>query len=590
MKHFLVVLFCSSFLFTNAQVDPKVVTSPIYKHKKPRIYMEEMLGEVDNIVYMLYSTMPVKASTLPSLTIKMYDKEDMHLIKSKELIPDNPNLQKKYKDFTLYDYVITKKKILFFFKDIGKKGARTIYLGTYDLNLNQKKTFTKVLSYNSRERKFVGLANGTYPNILLTTMNYASEGEKLFIEYKELDKDFKLVKSGKVDMPFKPTFGKKKLFGSNKQAFANRLYLSDAGQIVTSINIEAEEVMTTKKSGKRKKDRFADASYKSIIVIEPKNEKILEVPVKLDDRKNVGDFNWYADGNDVLVTGFYADRDLEKRGNELHGVFYMRVNVPKAKTELVKTTKFPEDFLYRINSQNTLISKRRRKKETDNESINEVFQISKVISNSATKEITVYCEPIHNYVVTTTDQNGNTQTTYHSDRGSLFYFKISENGEFEYFNSIRKKTKWSSGSSAIWYRESVFIHRAHDGLKDYVMFATQRIYNERDKADLRGEKAKWKKAKRDFVIASVSNKTGNFDLNYPQVYDKKDKKNYGTLIDNIIESNGNLYSYGIERKMRLSRIITAILTIPTIYVPYAIIVSPKSYYQKVQLNRLEIQE
>ena len=122
------------------------------------------------------------------------------------------------------------------------------------------------------------------------------------------------------------------------------------------------------------------------------------------------------------------------------------------------------------------------------------------------------------------------------------------------------------------------------------MFATQRIYNERDKADLRGEKAKWKKAKRDFVIASVSNKTGNFDLNYPQVYDKKDKKNYGTLIDNIIESNGNLYSYGIERKMRLSRIITAILTIPTIYVPYAIIVSPKSYYQKVQLNRLEIQE
>lgn len=582
-----------SFFMGNAQVDPKMVTSPVYKHNKPRIYMEEMLGEVNGVYYVMYSTAPVKVSTLPTLYINMYDKEDMTLIKTKPLIDqNNKNLRKKYKDFTLNNYLITKNGLQFFFKKKGKKGIRDIYLGTYDLKLNAQKQFEKVLNYNSNDRRFVSLANSNYPNTILATMNYADDGEKLFIEYKEIDKNFELVKRGKVFLPFEKSASAGKIFNRNRQAFARRLSLSDGGKIITSLKIKAETTMKTTKKGKRKKDKFADESYMSILVINPKTEDILEIPVKLDDTKNVDDFNWYADGKKAFVVGFYSNRTLERKGNQLHGVFYMRVDVHSAKTELLKTTKFTDDFLFRINNQNTLISKRAKKKENKKESINESFQISEVIIDMASKNITAYCEPIYNYYVQHTDQNGNTYTTYHSKRGSLFYFKMTEDGEFEHFNTIRKYSHWSSGSSSVWYRSSVFVHRGKEAKKDYILYSTQRIYNERDKSDVRGDKAKWKKTKRDFVIATINNKTGNYDLNYPQQYDKKDKKNLGILVDNISQSNGALYSYGIKRKMRISRLVTAVvLAVPTIFIaPYIIYVSPKSYYQKVQLNRIEIQD
>ena len=62
-----------------------------------------------------------------------------------------------------------------------------------------------------------------------------------------------------------------------------------------------------------------------------------------------------------------------------------------------------------------------------------------------------------------------------------------------------------------------------NGKKDNLLFSTQRIYNEYDKSDIRGKKAKWKKTKRDFSIAAINNKNGNYQLNHPQEYISKDK-------------------------------------------------------------------
>ena len=136
------LLFCS--LYTGfSQTDPKVITSPIYEHKNPRIYVQEMLGEENGIYYVLYSTQPVKTSTLPSLYIGMYANEDMHLIRSQKLIPDNPDDQKRYKNFLLEKYLLTKNGLIFFFENKIDKVTRDVYLGTFDLNLNSKKDFEK---------------------------------------------------------------------------------------------------------------------------------------------------------------------------------------------------------------------------------------------------------------------------------------------------------------------------------------------------------------------------------------------------------------------------------------------------------------
>ena len=83
--------------------------------------MEKMLGEVNGAYYVLYSTEPVKTSTLPTLYLGMLDITDMHLIKSKKLITDSPNNASKYKNLLLEKYLLTRNGLLFFFDGQGRK-------------------------------------------------------------------------------------------------------------------------------------------------------------------------------------------------------------------------------------------------------------------------------------------------------------------------------------------------------------------------------------------------------------------------------------------------------------------------------------
>ena len=589
VKQIVILLFLSSVFIGNAQVEPKIITSPIYKNNKPRIYMEKMLGEVNGAYYVLYSTEPVKTSTLPTLYLGMLDITDMHLIKSKKLITDSPNNASKYKNLLLEKYLLTRNGLLFFFDGQGENGYRDIYLGTFDLNLSLKKDFEKVLTYDPSEREFVGLTNNNYPNIVLTTLNLVGKDETQFIEYKEIDESFNKVNAGKIDIETESAAtGFSRWFNGSSTLLSN-LSLSDQGKITGRISIR-QVVTTTNKRGREKVDRNADRWVNTIYVLDLKSKTFVEVAIKLDENKNLGELRTNTDGNTIYAAGFLSDRIQEKRGQNIHGVFYIRIDANSGKVKFKKATNFPDEYLFKINTQNTLVGLFGKKKAARREDISSNTEISELIINESTKELTAYCEPINNSEVTVTDQNGIPSTTYYSERGSLFYFNMTEDGEFNYFNTIRKYSSWSSSNSFIWYAKSVYLHRSEDGKTDNLLFSTERIYNENDRTDIRGSKARWRKTKRDFSIATINNKNGNYALNHPQEYSSKDRANYGLYINSISESNGNLYSYDVKRKMRASRLITAILTAPTILIPGIIIYSPKSYYQKIQFNRIEVKE
>lgn len=585
------------FFMGNAQVDPEIISSPVFKHKKPRMLFNDALGEQNGAYYVLYNRTGGKAqaSALPSLTIKIYDKEDMSLIKSANLIDiNNKSLVKKYKDYRLYDFQLSKNGVqLFFIKD-GKKSIYDVYSSTYDLNLNPIMGVEKVSTFDWKERKFSTLTNDSYPNTILIKSNYPEGDEDLFLEFKEIDKNFELVRRGKVRLPYKPSGNSGGLFNRNKQASTRALFLSDQGKIITSLKVLSDKSAKTTKKGRKKRKLLSIArTHISVLVIDPKTEEVADIPIKLNNSdKTIKDYTWNCDGEKVYATGFYSDKRNSRYGNNITGVFKFIYNVESNDKELFKLADFPEEFLYRINNQNTIIrSDRKKERKSKNGDMVSDIRIADVITNVGTGNSTVYCEAFKNYSTTTTDQNGNTQTTYHSIRGTIFYFVLNNAGEIEFYNTIRRKIKYSSSSSYVWYADYTFVHRGKDGKNDYLFYRTVRIYNERDKSDTKGSKAKWKKTRRNFVIATVNLKTGNNEINFPQEYSKKDRKNLPLYIGNFSESKGNLYSHSVVSKMRTSRLITAIVGVPLMFIPTVIVfLSPKSYYQKVQLNRIEIQD
>lgn len=590
MKSLISSILILATLVGFAQRDYEVITSPIYKHNKPRIYAEDVLGVAEGMMYVMFSTKAVKVATADEFFVKMYDKEDLGFVKSAALMSETRMSEKKLKNLYYYDHVITNKGLLFFFRMDGKKGMVDVYLATYDLNLNLTKDLTRVMTYNEKESRFFGLSDGNYPNLAMVTLNKAKNDEDLFLEYKLIDKEFDLVKSGKIDLPYKQSssdgsgwFGRGK--GKDRRAFTDNLYMDSKGRVLTTVNIDTKNPTASGK--KSKADKYKNRYYKSAVIIDLENEDLKDLPIKLDDKKNVKNFTAIFADDNIHITGFYSDRMKEKKGREMHGVFYMRMNTDEGTFERKRTVDFPDDFLARFNSQNTLISKGRRKKESKKESIHEGFEMSEVILDFESRALTAYCEPIQNGSYTYTDSRGNSYTKYYTKRGSAFFFQVNAEGEFKYYNTIRKYSYFESGSPSIWNIKTMHVYRTPKGDKDYLMYHTDKIYDDKNPKDLSGKKAKWKKVKRDFVVAEIDNEYGSFENNYPQEYAKKQKDDYGVNLNTIAEINGELYSFSTRGKMRISRLVSAVVFFPIFWV---FTMNPKSYYQKIQFHNLRFIE
>jgi len=215
-------------------------------------------------------------------------------------------------------------------------------------------------------------------------------------------------------------------------------------------------------------------------------------------------------------------------------------------------TPFSDEMLYRINNSNPAMKrtiKKNKKKGNTDDDISDSYRIRKVIYDGKTKTATFFCEYMNNYSVTTTTrtQSGTTTTTtYYSIRGNLFYFDMSlENGQIDRVNSIRKYQYLSSSSPSIYNYVSMRVVRKEN--TDLVLYFTDRLYNERDKDDLSGEKFKTKGLKQDFIAAEVDRNTGNYSLELPIMSNKKLKSWQKVQFRSVLNSDADNAFYSINR-------------------------------------------
>ena len=95
--------------------------------------------------------------------------------------------------------------------------------------------------------------------------------------------------------------------------------------------------------------------------------------------------------------------------------------------------------------------------------------------------------------------------------------------------------------------------------EDAVMYITHRLYNERNKDDVKGEKIKLKKFEQNFVTATVDLKRGDYDLSLPRIASGKLKSEEKIQFGNTYWSSMDQTMYTINTRFKINIGFTALV-------------------------------
>jgi hypothetical protein len=591
----LLALICiGATVSSRAEVDIEITSTKVSKDRRPVMHFINFMGKADGIVYALYSNkLGKKQNDIKNLFVYLHDADDMEVIKKIPLYNTNKK-DKNIKKMEYYDHLLTDKGIIFYFTQEGKGKSFDVLLAAYDFNLKMQGKPKKVATIEGREEVFFGMFNPKFDNMVIVTISKVKKNEEPEMEYQIYDSNFEFVKRDKVEMPLEVS-------GLGRKAISNNMTLTDDGYLITTVAISEKNDKKVEKGGikskRNKNENIGKKQYRTFFFLNTEDNAFTHL--RLSDKKmryELGEYEWIVSKGEINICGFYSeskkDGKKKKRNIDLNGVFYMRVDIEKQEIIEEKFTSFSEDFIQAVNSQNTMISRRKRKKESAEESISELFSINTFILG-ADKSLTVYCEPRYNSShqnCSGTGANQHCYTVYTSARGSLFYFKVNSEGEMVMYNSIRKYIYFSSTSSDVWSKKSMRLFRKNSNT-DIVLYQSSRAYNPKDKKDMSGTKIKYKHVNQAFSIAEIDLTSGSFEETHPIRDKKKYRKMVPADLANAVKYGDKLYFTSQVAKVKLELYIPSFVVFPLYYYfilnPNALIYTKTQHHVATFDNRVE---
>lgn len=549
------LIFSTTILPAQLDID---ISKPVEFSAKDPFKTGEFKLESEKYLYMTINRVKAKKNdqTNDDQLLQSFDKKTL---KKKAKLKLGKYLPK---DAEVVDIRRTQSNIVVFSKKNSLKES-TIYAARFDWDLNLLMDSKEIGTFERFKTHYdLKIRRGT-DEVALMTQKYVEEGEQIKVQYTIFDKDFKLANSGTIEFPLfkRESTGLFKKWYSTETSILDDIYFVSSGEFIALVVSHSDD--------KNKQGVW------NLMFVNSKTNDVSNQIIELEDDRWIQYPRLFIDEDELMITGFYRgaeekrkllSRDKKKVAtSRTEGTFLQRYNLDTRKLVAKTQAPFDKDFIYNINKQNpankTLFSKTIRNPEL--EDISDKYRLKRVVYNSENSSARMYCEYIHNYYTTTTDQNGNRTTKYHSERGNLFYFELSlKDGKVNWGNSIRKYAKYTSGSSSVWYYVTMQVLPGDK--EDAVLYITHKLFNERNKDDVKGEKIKMKKFEQNFVTASIDLKRGEYDLSMPKIASGKvrseEKIQFGNTFWSPME--GALYTINTRYKMNIGFTVLACATMP----------------------------
>ena len=220
-----------------------------------------------------------------------------------------------------------------------------------------------------------------------------------------------------------------------------------------------------------------------------------EIPLKYKD-KNITEFNYLVTKTAIKMVGFYSDVNIDKSGDDIHGVFYANIN---------PITFFVEKSYFNNFTQRDidLLFKKRSSAKDDEEQgkLNKNYVVEKVFL-SPDDGVVLFSSIMNNYSKTSTTKSGGvttTTTTLYCNKVNLTCIKLDSEGSLKWLSNIPRSITYVGG----W--------NTYDIKAIYKDGSFYSLYGSAEYSDESGKRTKKKKRKNIFgelEYAAVDNKTG----------------------------------------------------------------------------------
>jgi hypothetical protein len=194
-------------------------------------------------------------------------------------------------------------------------------------------------------------------------------------------------------------------------------------------------------------------SYSLLGILKLNTGELITKPIRMDGKKLFSIYKMVTE-NKTRLYGYYSDFSKDKKGSEVHGIFYAVLNDDyelrdikfsnfnkKLIKELFKGDKDDKDGGRKAGC--CLIGKKKSTHAND-ETMNSDYIIEQAIEGK-NGSVFLFTTKMRNYEVTTcnTDANGNQtcNTSYYCQKGNVTTFKLSKDGGIEWASNYdRTKT------------------------------------------------------------------------------------------------------------------------------------------------------
>lgn len=483
---------------------------------KEKIKTTAIIAETKDRLYMVLSDETSDfRNNYGKLKIQSIDKQSLNPIKTVDVWQELSN----GKPQKLNDILVTSKGLLVVSEGYSD-GMSHVYVEQLDFDLYVMGFSQKVNDFDRNMAKCRVIKGPNYNEFVVITQNSVKGGENMFVDYKLYDENVQLIKEGALDMGISGEV-KTGLFARNtKYNIIHRFTYTSHGEMVymSWIYDESRE----------------EGEYK-LIFANPKEGTVEKVPVMNNNEGYVGEYSMLVVDDEIIITGLYGTDASDWRSwrsskaapgiSTFNGSFIQRFDARKREVIRTVLSPFSQDILNQLPRSNpalkvgVLFGKKSR--ESEQNDVSGRYDIQKVVYSPEDKKATFYLEYVYNSMYTTTTTSGpngamSTSTTYTSKRGNIFYYQINlENGSINWYNTVRKHSYYSSGSSYVWDIQSLFVIPRSEG--DMMLYNSDRIFNENDSEDLTGEKIKTKKLEQNYFLSSINGSDGSFYTELPRL-------------------------------------------------------------------------
>lgn len=424
-------------------------------------FFSYFLGENDKYLYAYFR----KLGRKERYKIVAFDKKTMKRKSAAEVIgyPSTAKDEKKYKNFSYYKTIIYDNALYAFFKTSDRKSNK-ILVRVFSPELKEKKGLTLVTSQPTKESRknkeaysFI-LGNPKLNKVLIGVEKEAVPDSEIKLEYKILNEDFTFSTANQVELPVVYKAGG--LFRAASDGLSSTYTFGDDGNLHfrTTISLSKEEAKELKNNYDNKSEYRDNLSYSLIGSINPENNNIKTLPIKTEGKRLFSTYRMVTE-NDTRLYGYFSDFDKDKRGYEMHGLFYATLN-ENYEIENMSFSYFDKKLIRQMfkNDGNQQDGGKKGgcclfpgsgSTHAEDGTMNRSYEIEQAIA-SDDGSVYLFTSIMNNYSVTTcsTDANGNQTCTtrYYCDKENVTIFKLDKEGNIVWGSNYDRFKKYSGTS------------------------------------------------------------------------------------------------------------------------------------------------